>query len=165
MGRITGAHGIHGSLKVHSFAETMAPYQEGEEILLDMPESGPAVRTIQWAKSHGRSLLLGLEAVDDRNAAEALVGVSLFIEKKRLPTLEEDAYYWFDLVGLSVYDVQGKLLGRLDEVIPTPGNDVYVVKQIIAGKTREILLPAIGEVIVKVDIAGKTMVVNPPEGL
>ncbi len=150
---------------MHSFAETMAPYLVGEKILLDMPESGLQIRTIRWVTSHGRRLLLGLEAVEDRDTAESLAGVSLFIDKKRLPPLEEDTYYWFDLVGLSVYDIQGELLGRLDEVIPTPGNDVYVIRQVVHGQTRERLLPAIGEVIVKVDIVRKIMVVNPPEGL
>jgi 16S rRNA processing protein RimM len=110
-------------------------------------------------------LLMGLESVADRNQAEGLVGSSLFIDKSRLPVLDEDTYYWSDLVGLSVYDPTGLLLGRLDEVIPTPGNDVYVVKGNVEGQPRELLIPAIGDVVLSIDIAGKTMVVELPEGL
>jgi hypothetical protein len=86
-------------------------------------------------------------------------------DKSRLPVLTEDTYYWFDLVGLSVYDPAGFLLGRLDEVIPTPGNDVYVVKGNVEGQPRELLIPAIGDVVLSIDMAGKTMVVELPEGL
>jgi 16S rRNA processing protein RimM len=68
-------------------------------------------------------------------------------------------------VGLRVYDTSGSLLGRLDEVIPTPGNDIYVVNGKQDGQTREMLIPAIGDVVLKIDLEGKTMIVDPPEGL
>jgi 16S rRNA processing protein RimM len=64
-----------------------------------------------------------------------------------------------------VVDRSGCLLGVLDEVIPTPGNDVYVVKGDKSGDRRELLIPAIGQVVVSVDLKEKTMIVDPPEGL
>lgn len=108
---------------------------------------------------------MGLESINDRDQAEALIGSSLFIDKARLPKLEEDTYYWFELVGLRVYDTHGFLLGVLDAVIPTAANDVYVVMGEADGGTREILLPAIGEVVVKIDLAQKRIIVDPPQGL
>ena len=108
---------------------------------------------------------MALEAVTDRSQAESLNGSTLFVDKARLPVLEEDTYYWFDLVGLSVYNTTGTLLGRLEEVIPTPGNDIYVVKGKQNGQPKELLIPATGDVVLKVDLEGGAMIVDPPEGL
>ena len=165
VGRVTAAHGIRGDVKVHSYAESIELYRTGEGILLKLPDGSRTMLTIQWVKPHGRALLMGLDSVADRNQAERLVGSSLFIDKARLPELDADTYYWSDLVGLMVYDPAGNLIGRLDGVIPTPGNDVYVVKGKVDGRLREWLIPAIGDVVLSVDIAEKTMVVDLPEGL
>lgn len=165
VGRVAGAHGIRGCLKVRSYAESTALYRTGQPILLDRPDGLIATLTVDGVHPHGRGLLLTLESVTDRSQAENLVGSLLYVDKSRLPALEEDTYYWSDLVGLRVYDAAGSLLGRLDRVIPTPGNDVYVVKGDDGGGTREVLVPAIGEVVLRVDIGNGIMIVNPPEGL
>lgn len=165
VGRVTGAHGVRGGLKIHSYAESIAVYPAGEDILLSLPDGSVRTATIDWVKPHGRGLRMGLEAVGDRSQAECLVGATLFVDKSRLPVLEEDTYYWFELVGLTVYDTAGALLGRLDEVIATPANDVYVVKGIKDGRSQEMLLPAIGDVVRDIDLARRTMIVDPPAGL
>lgn len=152
-------------MKVHSFTESAAFYQAGDGIRVHLPGGTIQTKIISWAKSHGRGLLMGFEAVSDREHVERLVGSSLFIDKSKLPPLEEDTYYWSDLLGLKVIDCSGLLLGSLEEVIPTPGNDVYVVKGVLNGQSREILIPAVGAVIRSVDLKSKTMVVDPPEGL
>ena len=160
---MVGAHGIRGCLKVQSYAESLSVYEGGGGILVALPDGSVRTMIVQWVQIHGRVLLMALESVTDRNQAESLTGAELFTDKSRLPALAEDTYYWFDLVGMSVYDTTGSLLGRLDEVIPTPGNDVYVVKGIVDGQSREILIPAIGDVVLTIDLAGKTMIVDPPE--
>lgn len=165
VGRVAGAHGIRGSLKVHSYAESMALYGIGQEILLARPDGSIAALTVDGVQPHGRGLLMTLESVNDRSQAESLVGSWLYVDKSRLPALEEDTYYWSDLVGLRVYDTAGSLLGRLDGVIPTPGNDVYVVKANEAGRTRELLVPAIGDVVLRIDIENEIMIVDLPDGL
>lgn len=165
VGRVTGAHGIHGGLKIHSYADGDDLYHTGEAILLVRPDGVEEVLTVQWVKPLGRGLILGATSIVDRNQAESLSGSSLFIAKSRLPALEEDTYYWSDLIGLQVVDPSGTLLGRLEAVIPTAGNDVYVVKGTLDGHPREILVPAVGAVVQRIDLAGKTMVVDLPEGL
>lgn len=162
---MTGAHGIRGGLKIHSYAESIELYRIGEGIMLTLPGGAVCTMTVEWVKRHGRGLLMGLESVDDRNQAESLTGSSLFVDKSRLPALEADTYYWSELEGLDVFDAAGSLLGRLDRVIPTPGNDVYVIKGKDGDGSREILIPAVGDVILSIDIERKTMVVDPPEGL
>ena len=165
MGRVVGAHGIRGSLKVRSYAESLSVYEAEEGIRVAFPDGSDRTMTVEWVKPHGRVLLMTLEGVADRSLAEGLIGSELFVDKACLPALEEDTYYWFDLVGLRVYDTTGVHLGRLDEVIPTPGNDIYVVRGKQDGQTREMLIPAIGDVVLKIDLEGKTMTVDPPEGL
>ncbi len=165
MGRVVGAHGIRGSLKVRSYAESLSVYEAEEGIRVAFPDGSDRTMTVEWVKPHGRVLLMTLEGVADRSLAEGLIGSELFVDKACLPALEEDTYYWFDLVGLRVYDTTGVHLGRLDEVIPTPGNDIYVVRGKQDGQTREMLIPAIGDVVLKIDLEGKTMIVDPPEGL
>lgn len=162
---MTGAHGIRGDLKIHSYAESIDLYRTGEGILLTLPDGSVKTLTVQWIKPHGHGLRMGLESVNDRNQAERLVGASLFVEKSLLPALEDDTYYWSELMGLSVYDTAGLLLGRIDEVIPTPANDVYVVKGEIDGSLRETLIPAIGKVVCDIDLERRTMIVDLPEGL
>jgi 16S rRNA processing protein RimM len=165
LGRVVGAHGIRGSLKVYPYAASLSLFEAGEEIRVALPDGSTRMMTVQWKQSHGRGLLMSLDTVTDRSQAERLVGAELFVDKSRLPVLEEDTYYWFDLVGLRVYDTNGALLGRLDGVIPTPGNDIYVVNGRYNGQDREILIPAIGEVVLKIDLDSRTMIVDPPEGL
>ncbi len=162
---MVGVHGIRGSLKVHSYAESMSIYKAEEGIRLALPDGSVRTMTIQWVKPHGRVLLMTLDEVADRSQAESLIGSTLFADRACLPALEEDTYYWSDLVGLRVYDTAGVHLGRLDEVIPTPGNDIYVVRGEQEGQPREMLIPAIGDVVLKIDLEGKTMIVDPPEGL
>ena len=165
VGRVVGAHGIRGFLRVHAYAESLSVYEAGEGIRVAFPDGSVRTMTVQWMRPHGRGLLMALEAVTDRGQAENLIGSELFVDQSRLPTLEEDTYYWFDLVGLSVYDTTGALLGLLDEIIPTPGNDIYVVKGKQYGQPGEMLIPAIGDVVLKIDLDNKTMIVDPPEGL
>jgi 16S rRNA processing protein RimM len=165
VGRVSGAHGVRGGLRVHSYAESIDLYRIGEPIVVNLLDGSTRAMTVQWVRPHGRSLRMGLESVSDRNRAERLVGSSLYVDKSRLPVLADDTYYWHELIGLRVYDTTGLLLGCLDEVIPTPANDVYVVNGEIDGHSRELLIPAIASVVRKVDLESGSMIVDPPKGL
>jgi 16S rRNA processing protein RimM len=165
VGRVVGAHGIRGSLHVHAYAESMAVFETGEGIRVVVPDGSVQTMTVLWVKPHGRRILMTVAGVTDRSQAESLIGAGIFVDKACLPELEEDTYYWFDLLGLRVYNTAGALLGRLDEVIPTSGNDIYVVRGQPNGQPRETLIPATGDVILEVDLEGRSMIVDPPEGL
>jgi 16S rRNA processing protein RimM len=165
VGRVTGAHGIRGGLKIHLYSDSVDLFHEGEPLRLSMPDGSIRSLTIAWATPHGHGLRMGLDGVNDRNSAEDLVGASLYYEKARLPELEDDTYYWFDLVGLAVIDTTGRHVGRLDSIIPTAANDVYVVHGEENGAPTETLIPAIGDVVQSVDLEQKTMIVEMPRGL
>ena len=106
-----------------------------------------------------------LDGVTDRDQAQHLVGSSLFQDQAVLPPLDADTYYWFELIGLRVVDTAGNRLGRLVRIIPTAGNDIYVIRRDHPREPRELLIPAVGKVIRAVDLAQGTMTVDPPVGL
>ena len=94
-------------------------------------------------------------------SAQELIGCKVFLPQDVLEKLPEGEYYWRDVIGLAVYTEDNKYIGRIESVFPTGSNDVYVCK----GEDREILLPAISEVIRKIDIDHQFMTVNLLEGL
>lgn len=161
---MTAAHGVRGGLKVQSFVESLDLYRVGEAILLACPDGAVRSLTVAWVRPHRSGLRLGLASVADRGQAEALIGSLLYVDKARLPALEADTYYWFELLGLTVYDTAGSLMGRLAQVIPTPANDIYLIRGEKGGRLQEVLIPAIGTVVVRVDLENRTMIVDPPQG-
>jgi 16S rRNA processing protein RimM len=161
IGKIVGVHGLKGTLRVYSYAESPDIFQPDTQFLL-RNEAGLEKRyPVCWIKPHTRGLLLALEGIDSRDRAASLVGFSLFIEKTMLPELEEGTYYWSDIIGLAVYDTQDAYLGRVTSILPTGSNDVYVVKN----DDDEILVPALESVVADIDMASGRMRVELPDGL
>ena len=167
IGKIVGAHGLDGTSKVVSYAESVSIFTPNTSIILRRPEGQARTFNIQWAKEHSRCILLALDGVTDRNQAESLIGCELLIPRSRLPEPEYGTYYWFDLIGLMVYTTDGRLLGRLASIIPTGSNDVYVIRpEAEDGKDKdEVLIPAIDSVVREIDLKRKRMRVELPEDL
>lgn len=164
MGKIVGAHGIKGALKVYSYAESASSFKPGSTVMLkaDGPERQ---MTIAWVKPHHKTVLVAFEEVTSRNRAEKLVGLELFMARDSLEVLEEGVYYWSDLIGLAVYTIEDEYLGRVASVLQTGSNDVYVVKREQGQKPAEILVPALERVVLEIDVDRKVMCVDLPEGL
>jgi len=161
MGEIVGVHGLGGALKIRSYAESPMLFEAGLMLYIDTPEGNVQVRSVDWAKPHGKGVLMAIAGVADRATAEGLVGSRLLVDRAKLPALEEGTYYWFELIGLSVYTTRGEYLGDLKTILPTGSNDVYVVRD---GET-EILIPALTSVVEVIDTDQRRMEVNLPEGL
>ena len=161
IGKIVGAHGIKGISKLYSYAESLALFETGSMVWLCDRCGGETAYEIKWIKPHGRAALISLNGVKDRRQAEAIVGAEVFIEKKRLPEPAPGTYYWFDLIGMDVYSSAENYLGRLTAVIPTGGNDIYVVKK----GEKEVLVPALESVVRDIDCDRRRMRVDLPEGL
>ncbi len=161
MGQIVGVHGIKGNCKIRSYAESLSVFQSDSVVIVTTSDGRQKPYEINWAKPHAKAALISFKGVDTRDQAEALIGCELFIEKNRLPDPEEGSYYWFDLIGLDVFDDDQKYLGRLESIIQTGSNDVYVVKE----DDTEILIPALESVVQKIDLKNRRMQVDLPEGL
>jgi len=165
IGKIVGAHGIKGVVKVFSYAESLSRYQSGMQLVLKDSHGNRFVRTVNWAKQHSKTILLSLDSIQDRSQAEALIGSELLIEKAALEELDEDSYYWDDLLGLAIYHVSGEYIGELTAIIPTGSNDVYVARQKTSDGQTEVLIPALVSVVKEIDLDRKIMRVDLPEGL
>ncbi|MCS7056114.1 MAG: ribosome maturation factor RimM [Thermoflexales bacterium] len=158
VGKVSRPHGIAGEIKVQ-----LAPEYEG---VLDgvgriyLNDAEHPYRLLA-CRPHQGGVLLRLERVTTRNAAEALRGARVLIRTSDLPVLPPGEYYAYQLIGLRVVRESGEVLGELSEVLRTGSNDVYVVKTAMG----ELLLPAIESVIRSIDLATGTMTVVVPEGL
>ena len=161
IGRIVRSHGLAGRMKVLS-------YLEAHDVLRTLAEVfvGPSVqRAVAFPLDAVRSgkgfFIMKLRGIEDTDAAAKLVESYAWMPLASMKKLPEGEYYWREIIGLKVVTEDDQVLGRIESVFPTGSNDVYVCR----GGEREILLPAIGEVVRKVDTAGRTMVVRLPEGL
>lgn len=161
IGKVVGAHGIRGNIKIVSFAETLEIFETGAAILLRDPAGLLKQYKIGWIKAHGRGTLMSLDGIKSREDVEALIGCELFIEKEALPPLEPGVFYWMELIGLDVVTTEGTYLGKIDSIMQTGSNDVYVVKH----HEHETLIPALEDVVIAVDLEKKEMQVELPEGL
>lgn len=156
VGYVRRPRGKRGELSVEPLTEFSERFQPGATLLA---QGRPY--TVRSARPHQDTILLELEGIDTPEHAETLRGLVLEIPEAELGPLEADRYYRFQLIGIEVVDTQGHALGRLEEVLETGANDVYVVRD----AESELLLPAIDTVVQSVDVAGGRMVVELLKGL
>ena len=161
VGKIASAHGVAGAVKVAADAMSDDFFFEGRKVFLEKEKVGDWF-TVTASQRAGRFWIIRLSGVTGRDRAESLSGSLVLVDRASLPALSEGEYYWSDIIGLTVVTVSGEPLGKVDSIIETGANDVYVVKD---DSGKEILLPALDWVIIKVDLAGKLLTVDPPEGL
>jgi len=165
IGKIFSLHGIKGNVKVYSYAESIEAFKPEKAVLVRDKEGLESYYTIKWVKPQNRFFLISFKGIASRNMAEALVGSNLYTEKKCLPVPDDGSYYWFDIIGLSVYKKNKEYIGKVDSIIPTGANDVYVVKNPDMKKENEVLIPGVKDIVLEIDLKKKMMVVDLPEGL
>jgi 16S rRNA processing protein RimM len=159
VGKVRRPHGVRGDVLVElytDFPERLKPKKvlfagENRERLI-----------IRSRRLHNQGLLLGFETYDTPEAVGRFRNQTLFVPVSDSPELPDGEYYFHDLLGLTVFDEAGGLLGELTEVMETGANDVYVVT---APSGTEILLPAIPDVILAVDLEARRMSVHLLPGL
>lgn len=161
VGKIVKTHGLGGRVKVISYLESDTILKSLEEVYVGPGKRETNLKKVKSIKINKKYFFLELEGVEDVDTASTLVGCQVLIPFDRLERLSEGEYYWRDIIGLEVSTEDGEILGRIESIFPTGSNDVYVC----TGGEREILLPAIADVIRKIDIKNGRMVVRLLEGL
>lgn len=164
IGEITRPHGVKGAVRVTVHTDYPERF-DSLSLVYIMPADGGSPRQVSFALA-GRQkeqLICHLGGISSREAAEELRGMLLVIPRDEAMELPPDHYYIFELVGLRVYTEDGKYLGRLKEVLQPGANDVYIVEA--EALDGEILLPAIKDVIISVDLAKGQMLVRLLPGL
>ena len=162
IGRIVRTHGVRGAVKIHPYGETLGELEAGEKVF-SVSSEGVVERefTLVSLRAQSRVWIGEFEEIRDIDQARELAGKELFVPLERLPALPDGEYYQFQLIGLTVEAKDGRKLGALRGVLETGGNDVYVVD--CDGK--ELLVPAIEDVICEIDLESSRMIVDLPEGL
>ena len=161
IGEIVKTRGLRGCLKVLCCVEINNSFTELEFVYIEIYSEQKKCFILRKIDVSGKILFVELEDVSNVESAQALVGCKVFLPEDMLEQLPEGEYYWRDIIGLDVYNEEGKHIGRIESVFPTGSNDVYVCK----GEEREILLPAIAEVIRQIDLNRRVMTVRLLEGL
>ncbi len=161
IGRVSGLYGIKGKLRIHYYNEIRSDFLSYRKVYLEDREGNVQTYEIQEAKIHKKFISARLKGCEGIADAEKLIGASVLVKRKNLPSLEEGEYYWFEIIGMDVVTDEGRLLGKVKTILPTGSNDVYLVQ----GSGGERLIPATEEVIVRVDRDKGQMVIHPIEGL
>jgi len=159
-GNLARPHGLKGELKFYPFVSDPDLYKNVKTVAF---ENQNPIREIQIESLRGAKspYILKLKGWDSVESSSELRGTVLLAPRNEFQSLPEGQYYWFEIEGLEVYDIQGVYHGRVEEVMETGSNDVYIVRN---GK-KELLLPAIDWVVKKVDLEGNRLTFEFIEGL
>lgn len=159
MGKLRKPHGVRGEMVMTVLTEFPELLESGQKVYLGEDFHEQTVRSV---RPHRDDLLIAFEGITDRDEVGYYRNTMLFMDEGDFPNLPEDEYYLHDLVGMEVVTDTGQSLGELKEILVTGANDVYLVQK---GEEREILIPAIEEVVLEIDFDQGTVLVRPLPGL
>lgn len=171
VGRIADAWGVKGWIKVQPFSNEPQALLSSRTWFLKPPANEQAVKPaaarrplpaslkITASRVHGEAVVASAENVSDRTAAEALKGARIFVSRASFPPADPDEYYWVDLIGLSVVNRQGEMLGTVSDLIDTgPHTVLQVVQQ--AAEPVEHLIPFVSAYVDDVSLAESRITVD-----
>lgn len=159
IGKIVNTHGVKGEVRVLPSTDDIKRFSKLKEIRVENRTS--QTYEIETVRYHKTFVLLKFKGIDNMDQAELLKNSILKINRKDALPLGQDEYYQCDLYGLKVVTDTGRNLGELTDILVTGSNDVYVVRD----EKKEILIPAIKQCILKVDLEAGEMLVHLLEGL
>ena len=174
VGRIADAWGIKGFFKVIPYSASPEALFSSKRWFLLPPEPRPGVAVksatplftgcqllkVRSAKEHSDTVVVQADGVDDRNTAELLRGVRIFVARSSFPTAEKDEFYWVDLMGLAVVNREGVRIGIVKDLIATGPQTVIVIEADIEGKKVETLIPFVSVYVDDVSLADKRITVD-----
>lgn len=161
IGQIVNTNGLKGIVKVKPFTDDIKEFETFKSIYIQKKDALVEfkIESVRYAKN---MVFLKLEGIDTIEEAEDLRNFYLKVNRDALPKLQENSYYIVDLLECEVVTEEGEFLGKMDDVFNTGSNDIYVIKN---EEGKQILLPAIKEVIKNVDIPNRKITVKLMEGL
>ncbi len=161
IGHVSTPYGVKGWVWVHALTDPITNLFGYQPWYLKTREGFKAVKVLEW-RGQGKGIVAQLDLSPDRNAAEALRNLEIWVRKDALPELEEGDYYWSDLIDLAVRTTDGQLLGTVHSMMETGSNDVLVVQASTGSlDDQERLVPWLpGEVVKDVDLVGRVITVD-----
>ncbi len=162
IGKIIGAHGIKGEIKVKPETEIFEKQIKKVKKLTGYRGTLKKIFTIENIKPFKNVFIVKFKEIEDRNSAEAAINTSLFIKREELISLEEDEYFFEELIALNVVTEEGDEIGKVKEILEMPANHILAIEK---PNGKEILIPFIKQFIKKVDVKNRNIVITPIEGL
>ena len=161
IGKIEKPFGIRGEVRVRSLSDVPGRFEGLTQVTLVAPSGRALVTGVTRVRANGNSYVLGFDAFATPEEAAVFRGWLIKISRDLTPPLPAGQYYEFDLIGMTVVDGAGQLLGALEEVLETASNHIFVVRR----EGREILIPAIKDAVASVDVENRTVTIRSVEGL
>lgn len=159
VGVIANTHGVRGEVKVYPTTDDVNRFKKLKEIYMGDEKAPLHIQSVKFQKN---MVILGFKEYTSLNEVEGLRNKELFVDRAHAVKLQKDEYFISDLIGIEVVTDEGKTLGEVQDVLQTGANDVYVVK---TTDGKEVLLPAIKECVLNVDMNERVMSVHIMEGL
>lgn len=160
IGQIINTHGLRGAVKVYPLTDDISRFEKLKEVYVE-ENDGIVKYKVESVKFLSSTVSVKLKGIDSEEAANKLRGSYIKVDRKSAVKLPKDTYFICDLIDLEVYDEKGLLLGTVKDVLQTGSNDVYVIQS--SGK--DILIPALKDIVKKIDLENKKILVEMPEGL
>lgn len=161
IGQIVNTFGIKGMVKVKPFTDNIERFNNLEKIYIKN-KSGQTEYKIQEIKYHKNMVLIKFEGIENPEQADLLRNSYLIVDRETEEPLEPGRYYIVDMIGLDVFTDDNEYLGKLEYIYNTGSNDIYVVKNELG---KQVLLPAIEDVIKNIDMDNKKVIVHLIPGL
>ncbi|GAA0445322.1 ribosome maturation factor RimM [Lentibacillus halophilus] len=162
VGKIINTHGVQGEVKVQRITDFDDRFDIGNQLVLVNEDSQELVLTIDGHRIHKGFDLIHFKGYDTINDVEWFKGKHLQISENQLTELDENEYYYHEIIGCSAYLTDGSYLGSIKEILSPGANDVWVVKR---EQGKDVLVPYIENIVQEVDVAAQKVVIEPMEGL
>lgn len=160
IGAITATHGVKGEVKVFPMTDDIKRFKGAKGVILKAPHEELKLDIIS-ARPQKNLVIIKFAGIDNINDIEKYKGCGLFVTEEDRVKLSKDEYFASDLMGMEVFTDEGELLGEIEDVLFTGANDVYVVNT----KDKEVLIPAIKDVVKEVDVEDSKMTIHLLDGL
>ena len=157
IGKIVSAVGLKGEVRVYNYSDRPDIYEDTESIYVD-----DVLMRVRSVRTQKNMVILGLEGIDDRNAAEKARGSELFVTEDDLPELPEGEYYIRDLIGMEAVLEDGSRLGEVTDVIQNTAQDIFEVK---TDEGKQVLIPKVPEFVLGIDLPARKVTLHLIEGM
>ena len=161
VGVISSTHGVRGEVKVFPTTDDVKRFKKLKKVILDTGKEQLPLE-IEGVKFFKQFVILKFRGIDNINDIEKYKGKRLLVDREHAVKLKKDEYFIADMIGMDVFTEDGELFGALNDVMETGANDVYIIEM---SDGKEVLVPAIKQCILDVDIENRKMVIHLLEGL
>ena len=163
VGKIVNTHSLKGEVKVISSTDFEEQrFEKGTELLITRGNQVVKEVTVESYRTHKNNLLVKFVGIDSIEEAEKLKNLQIKIDSDNIGELEENEFYFHEIIGCEVFDENGKSIGEISEILTPGANDVWVIK---SQNGKEILIPYIEDVVKKIDVENKKIDIEVMEGL